>query len=156
MLIETPTTDLDELHRQRKYEVTRRHVELLRARSTDLHPDGPRWVPAAEFTTDELHRHEQRRLRETPLVIAHSSQLPAPGSFHTEEVLGVPVMLVRQGDGSVKAFLNSCAHRGARLLEGSGEVRARIVCGYHAWSYTPDGQLASVAQEHKLDRKSVV
>jgi phenylpropionate dioxygenase-like ring-hydroxylating dioxygenase large terminal subunit len=59
-------------------------------------------------------------------------------------------MLVRQRDGSVKAFLNSCSHRGARLLEGSGEVRARIVCGYHAWSYTPDGRLAGVAQEHKF------
>jgi phenylpropionate dioxygenase-like ring-hydroxylating dioxygenase large terminal subunit len=136
--------------RTRNLEITARHVELLRARSTDQHPDGPRWMPATEFTDPELLRLERARLRETPLVVAHGSQLPNPGSFHTERVLGVPVLLVRQADGSVRAFLNSCAHRGARLLEGSGEVRARMVCGYHAWSYHPDGRLASVSQEHKF------
>jgi nitrite reductase/ring-hydroxylating ferredoxin subunit len=130
--------------------LTLRHIEHVRADSTDTHPDGARVVPASEYLDPELAAAERNLLRTVPLVAAHSSQLVGPRSYRTEMLLDVPVLLVRQEDGSVKAFLNSCSHRAARLLEGEGEIRNRIACPYHAWTYSPSGELLSVTQEAKF------
>lgn len=130
--------------------ITRRHIEHVRARSTDMHPDGARSVPASEYLDPELGAAERRLLRSVPLVAAHSSQVPDPRSYRTEILLDVPVILIRQDDGSVKAFLNSCSHRSAQLLEGEGEVTRRISCPYHAWTYSVSGELLSVTQPAKF------
>ncbi len=130
--------------------LTLRHIEHVRAGSTDTHPDGARLVPAAEYLDPEVADAERALLRTVPLVAAHSSQLPGPRSYRAEMLLDVPVLLVRQDDGEVKAFLNSCSHRAARLLEGEGEVRNRISCPYHAWTYSPSGDLISVTQRDKF------
>lgn len=131
-------------------DIVDRYLAHLAEGTTDAHPDGPRFMPRSEYLDSEIHRSDVQMLRRTPLVVAHCSQLRKPGDFHTEELLGVPVLLVRQKDGAVKAFLNSCIHRGAKLADGSGSVGARIVCPYHSWSYHRDGRLAGVSQAAKF------
>jgi phenylpropionate dioxygenase-like ring-hydroxylating dioxygenase large terminal subunit len=54
------------------------------------------------------------------------------------------VIMVRQEDGAIKAFYNSCAHRGNRLVQSDVGGGPRIVCGYHGWQYDLDGTLAKV------------
>ena len=85
--------------------------------------------------------------RRVPLVVAHGSEVANPGDFLTQELSGVPVLVVRQPDGSVRAFVNLCRHRGAQLaLEPSGCDR-RFTCVYHAWTYKLDGSLSAIPND---------
>lgn len=58
------------------------------------------------------------------------------GHFSTIDLLGVLVIIVRCRDGEVRAFINSCRHRGSNLLDGN-DHHDLIVCPYHSWSYDP-------------------
>ena len=66
---------------------------------------------------------------------------PRPGDYLTHDYSGIPLLLVRQPNGSFRAFLNVCRHRGARLANGSGRGLRNLVCPYHAWCYGIDGKL---------------
>ena len=90
-------------------EMTARHVHHVREGTTDIHGDGPRFVAATEYTDPTVHDDERRMFRETPLVAAVSAQLAVPGAYCTQDIQGVPVLVVRQDDGSLKAFLPSFA-----------------------------------------------
>lgn len=141
----------------RRKEIARRHIEHVRNGTTDSHPDGARWLHAREFLDPTIFGNERKLLRTVPLVACHSGQVPEPKTFKAEMVLDVPVLLIRQEDGSIKAFLNSCSHRGARLCEGAGKLRNRIFCPYHSWGYGLDGSLESIMQEERfgeVDRAS--
>src|SRR3546814_17084449 len=71
-------------------------------------------------------------------------QIPNPGSWFLTRNTGSPILVVRDLEGQVRAFYNTCQHRGAPLVtELAGEARG-FVCGYHGWSYTLDGQLTAV------------
>jgi phenylpropionate dioxygenase-like ring-hydroxylating dioxygenase large terminal subunit len=54
------------------------------------------------------------------------------------------VIMVRQADGSIKAFYNTCPHRGNRLVLGDRGGSHRITCAYHGWQYSNDGVLVNV------------
>lgn len=102
-------------------------------------------IPVAEYLDPRRFIHERERwFAPVPNLVAHGSELREPGDFITRTVLDVPALVVRGEDGRVRAFANVCRHRGATLeLRDAGHCR-RFVCPYHAWSYTTDGQLASV------------
>jgi phenylpropionate dioxygenase-like ring-hydroxylating dioxygenase large terminal subunit len=102
-------------------------------------------VPASAYTDPALFNAEKRRLfRRLPLMLAPSCELPEPGSYKAMDVVGVPVLLTRQKDGSIGAFLNMCSHRGNPVASGEGKA-TRFVCGYHGWSFLNDGSLLAVA-----------
>lgn len=72
--------------------------------------------------------------------IGHHSKVPAAGSYYTFDFIGVPLIVVRGDDMQVRAFVNSCAHRGAEVMTGSGECKF-MKCPYHAWAFDLKGQL---------------
>src|SRR5690606_22989555 len=77
------------------------------------------------------------------LCVAAEAEIPEPGDFLTIDILNNSVILVRDDDGAIKAFHNTCCHRGARVCnEPSGSV-GNLVCPYHQWTYNLDGQLIS-------------
>jgi phenylpropionate dioxygenase-like ring-hydroxylating dioxygenase large terminal subunit len=145
-----PAKDQATSRKMTPLDISRRHIANFSAGTTDTHPDGPRFIPAAEYLDRDIFENEKAMLRQVPLVVAHGSQLPAPGTYHTEELMGVPILLVRQNGGAVQAFLNSCSHRGAKLVEGSGPAKSRFVCPYHAWTYARTGELVSINQPKKF------
>ncbi|RXM07774.1 Rieske (2Fe-2S) protein, partial [Citrobacter sp. AAK_AS5] len=62
------------------------------------------------------------------------------------EVAGVPLLVVRQEDGTVRAFANVCRHRGARVVEEvCGNARS-FRCPYHGWTYGSDGRLRAIPE----------
>ncbi|MBM4337359.1 MAG: aromatic ring-hydroxylating dioxygenase subunit alpha [Deltaproteobacteria bacterium] len=124
--------------------MARRNIAHVKADTIDQTPDVLR-VPAANYTDPARFELERERVwKRTPLVLALSAELREPGDFRALEVAGVPVLLTRGSDGSARAFVNSCAHRGAQIaVEPSGRAR-RFVCPYHAWSYDEDGALVGV------------
>ncbi len=102
--------------------------------------------PAQAYTCPARLAKEWELIRREPLLMGLSCRLPEPRSYMTDDHTGIPILLIRDGEGHVRAFLNACRHRGSRLLDGTGRARARMVCPYHAWTYDLDGSLAVVPQ----------
>ncbi|MEO1648886.1 MAG: aromatic ring-hydroxylating dioxygenase subunit alpha, partial [Pseudomonadota bacterium] len=68
------------------------------------------------------------------------------GDYKAMDICGVPLLLTRQRDGSVGAFLNMCSHRGNPVVEaGTTGNASRFTCGYHGWTFKNDGDLVGVA-----------
>lgn len=85
---------------------------------------------------------------EVPFIVAHSSELAGTNDFISVELPRNKVIVIRQKDGSVKAFVNACRHRGAELVsEPSGRCRI-FSCPYHRWSYDPNGELRTVTLDN--------
>ena len=106
--------------------------------------DGTRYTCRAALA-DEI----ERLFRRHPLPVAFGCEVAAPGDFLTLDIAGVPVMLIRDDEGTVRGLLNTCRHRGARLLDGAGQVGKNFVCPYHNWTYDRCGLLtAQPAAEH--------
>jgi glycine betaine catabolism A len=80
------------------------------------------------------------------LFAAHGSELPSPGGYLTLQIGAYPILLVRGKDGVIRAFINSCRHRGARLCPDSHGVASKLVCPYHQWTYDLDGSLFAARQ----------
>ena len=90
--------------------------------------------------------------RRHPLPVAFGCEVAAPGDYLTLDIAGVPVMLIRDDEGTVRGLLNTCRHRGARLLDGAGQVGKNFVCPYHNWTYDRCGLLtAQPGAEHFPD-----
>lgn len=100
-----------------------------------------RAMPPSVYTTDEFLALETDRIfaREW-YCVGRASALAEPGDYLTAELAGQPIMVLRDGEGALRAQSNVCLHRMSTLLEGRGRVRS-IVCPYHAWTYGLDGAL---------------
>ncbi|MDJ0652571.1 MAG: SRPBCC family protein [Xanthomonadales bacterium] len=94
-----------------------------------------------------FEREQQRIFKRVPLIAAHGSELPDPGSFLTRKIGGKPLLLVRGKSGGVSAFLNVCRHRGARLVGEDSGCRHRFSCPYHAWTWDSAGDLVGVPHQ---------
>jgi phenylpropionate dioxygenase-like ring-hydroxylating dioxygenase large terminal subunit len=81
-----------------------------------------------------------------PNAVAHASELPDAGSFVTRTLAGRSILLARGDDNQVHAFLNVCRHRGTQLETKSSGCAQRFTCPYHAWSYSPEGELLAAPQ----------
>jgi nitrite reductase/ring-hydroxylating ferredoxin subunit len=135
--------------------MARHNLAHVKAGTVALAADVAR-VPAAHYVDPERFRRELVRIwRRLPLMLAFSAELPQPGDYRAVTAAGVPVLIVRGAGGALRAFVNTCSHRGAQLVaEGAGRAR-RFVCPYHAWTYDERGALVGVFQSEdfgELDR----
>jgi len=124
------------------------HYEFARTAPPDGFPAFPD-IPVARYTSDEFWELERRHLWNHTWVLAGRSEDAAnPGDFFTFDRLGDPVLLVRGKDRVLRAFYNTCQHRGAPVVrEASGTAR-QLRCQYHSWTYDiTDGALINVPDE---------
>jgi len=98
-------------------------------------------LPPVAYTDTSVWDHEVDSIfRRDWICVARSSQVAEPGDYVAVDVVGQPVLVIRDDDGSVRAMSNVCLHRAMPLASGSGSARW-IVCPYHQWSYGRDGSL---------------
>ena len=128
--------------------MARHNMALVQAGTIDQEPDVLR-VPASNYYDAQRWQAEMAAVfKRMPLMLAMSVELANPGDFKTMEVARVPLLLVRQEDGSVRVLINSCSHRGAVIvLEGHGNAK-RFSCPYHAWTYDRGGDLIAILSEN--------
>jgi carnitine monooxygenase subunit len=103
-------------------------------------------LPAWIYTDPAFFERERRTIFRTAWqVVCHLNDVPHAGDYQTLDFLGEQVLTLRGDDGQVRSFHNACRHRASRLVDGpAGRCERRIVCPYHAWSYSLDGKLARV------------
>lgn len=124
-----------------------RLVAHIKANSTDLAASMV-IVPTAHFTDPARGEAEVALLKSLPLIVAHVSEVPDAGSFVTRTLLGIPLLIVRQRDGSVMVYRNMCRHRGGRVEQEASGKRGLFMCQYHGWSYAAErGELKAVPYE---------
>jgi Rieske 2Fe-2S family protein len=75
------------------------------------------------------------------LFAGHDCEVQKPGDYFTLQVGDYPIVVVRGRDGAIRAFHNSCRHRGSRVCAAEKGSAVRLVCPYHNWSYDLDGRL---------------
>ncbi|TNE33946.1 MAG: aromatic ring-hydroxylating dioxygenase subunit alpha [Alphaproteobacteria bacterium] len=112
------------------------------AKTTDLGETVWR-EPVENYQSDKRFKAEIDMLRRLPVPFCPSAALPEKGSFVARTAALTPLVAVRGDDGVVRAFRNSCRHRGMTVADGNGCARA-FVCPYHAWTYGLDGNLKHI------------
>lgn len=118
--------------------------EAAREGPPDGFPELPD-VPGGRYTDPRFFELEKQHIwRKSWLFAAHTDELPQPGSFLLWENAGQPVLLVRTDDGDINAFYNTCSHRGAPIVTERSGQRPRLVCRYHGWTYSHQGDLIAV------------
>jgi choline monooxygenase len=104
-------------------------------------------TPPARWYHDpaRLEREHQRVFGRTWQLAGAAAALREPGDFLTLEVGREPLLVVRGGDGALRALSNVCRHRAGPVAKGAGH-RAVLQCGYHGWTYGLDGRLLSAPE----------
>jgi phenylpropionate dioxygenase-like ring-hydroxylating dioxygenase large terminal subunit len=78
-----------------------------------------------------------------------------PGTFLTTRAVRVPIVVTRDTDGELNAFVNVCRHRGAEVARERNGSRKSLQCHYHAWTYGLDGRLRAAPRTEGLDLEGI-
>lgn len=115
----------------------------------DKVPDLPRthYLDNRIYTDASIFEMEKAQIFKAQWKFAcHESELKQPGDYRTVSIADSPVFVVKGADGIIRAFLNICPHRGARLLrEPQGNLRGhRLTCFYHHWTFSTEGKCTTI------------
>lgn len=132
------------MSRERLVEMIERTLAHHRM-GTSHQTDAVMRIPATRYFDPERWRREVDLVfKRIPLVVATTAEIREPHVYKAVEVVGTPVLLVRDQSGVLRAFVNMCSHRGAMLVdEGTGSAR-RFSCPYHNWTYDQVGDLVGM------------
>ncbi len=135
------------MSREQLVAMAKQNMQYADAGTVEQEPDVYKVAAANYYDPDRFVEEKAKVFRRMPLVLAPSAELPKPGDYKAMEAVGMPVLLTRGQDGVVRAFINSCSHRGtAVVLDGTGN-RRKFVCPYHGWTFTQGGELVGIAAE---------
>src|SRR6266481_2844107 len=114
-------------------------------------------LPGRYYSDPEIYELEQERIFSQMWVcVGRADTLADPGAYQLATIGQESIIVVRDRDGALQAFLNVCRHRGARLCtQASGQLKGSIQCRDHAWTYALDGRLLgapNVLNDTQFDR----
>jgi phenylpropionate dioxygenase-like ring-hydroxylating dioxygenase large terminal subunit/DNA-binding transcriptional regulator YbjK len=132
-------------------------IEPASRKRTARSPEPPTENLAADAYIDPafLAREAAQLFPRSWQLVCHESELPGAGDFATFDLLRDGAFVVRGDDGQLRAFLNVCRHRAARLVDGApasrtGSCGHAVTCPYHGWSYDFAGRLKAVPAERSF------
>lgn len=98
-------------------------------------------IPGRIYHSPEIYATEKRAIfLKDWLCVGRVEEAPSPGDYFTVNIVGEPVLIVRNKEGVLNAFGNTCAHRGVEVASGSGHAaQGTLSCPYHGWVYDLDG-----------------
>ena len=130
---------------------TTRQGELAAALAA-VHPpiETAATLPPPCYTDPEVFESERDTIfRQSWIGLGRADRWREAGDYQAFDLAGVPLLVLRDRQGGLRAFANSCRHRGSLLLEGAG-CRPLITCPFHAWVYGLDGRLRSAPSVDQL------
>lgn len=102
-------------------------------------------IPTQRYTDPAFHELEKEWVfARTWLFAGHESEWAERGAYRLTSRSGAPIVVVRGEDHVLRAFYNSCRHRGAPVTRDDCGTARRLTCQYHSWSYGLDGGLRAV------------
>lgn len=125
-------------------EIVRTILDLAERDTTQL-SDAALTIAVDDYVSTAVFAAEQHHLfRARPIVVGLSCDLREPGDYLASDSGGVPFVVVRGPDRSLRAFVNVCRHRGSPLVEpGIGHHERAFHCGFHGWVYDFDGAVTA-------------
>jgi Rieske 2Fe-2S family protein len=107
-------------------------------------------LPQAFYVDDEIFKADLAAVFATDWLFAcNVCEIKRPGDYLTLEIGANSVVVLRDRDGEVRAFHNTCRHRGSRICNAETGHANRLVCPYHQWVYELDGRLINARQMPK-------
>ena len=101
-------------------------------------------LPNECYNSIEYTKIERKKLFEDKwVVIGVASSIPKPGDTKPFDLLGIPLILLRNKKNQVKVYHNVCSHRGYKILQKKCSIKNVIRCPYHSWSYNLNGKLVA-------------
>ena len=119
------------------------NLQILQQQLDGVLPDACQslGIPPACYADNDLLELERRAVFVNGWVsLGRADRWPNSGDYSAMNIAAEPVIVVRSKSGSLKAFANSCRHRGSQLLTGNGNCK-KIKCPFHWWTYDLEGQL---------------
>ena len=102
-------------------------------------------IPTGRYTDPDFYALEREHVwRRSWLLVGREEDFEGAGSYRTFDRSGAPLLLVRGADDRIRAFYNTCQHRGAPVVRDACGTAKRLRCQYHSWTYDLDGRLLSV------------
>ncbi len=99
-------------------------------------------LPNAHYIDSETAANEREKVFFTNwTAVGFGKDVAEPGSAVPMEFMGLPLLIVRDDDTTIRVFQNTCRHRGMILMEHPGKVKGVIRCPYHSWCYSKAGKL---------------
>lgn len=106
-------------------------------------------LPPGAYTEPGAFAHEQQSIfRQGWVGVGRGDRWASVGDFASIDLGGVPIVVVRDKSGALKAFANSCSHRSAQIMVGEGNCTT-MRCPFHAWTYALDGGLLGAPSMHR-------
>ena len=131
--------------------MVKRVVQHASAGTTDSTPEIYK-LPVASYSQASWNDEMDAIFRRVPLMLGLSCEVRNPGDYKAMKVLNVPVLIARGDDNKVRAFINTCTHRGRAVTQTHDEIghTKTFVCPYHAWRFNTSGNLVAVADPRKF------
>jgi phenylpropionate dioxygenase-like ring-hydroxylating dioxygenase large terminal subunit/AcrR family transcriptional regulator len=120
-------------------------ADLKQVPSPAAFPTLPAWVYGDE---EFVELEKEVAFRRQWLLVGHVSEIPDRGDYMTLDAADERALVIRDGDGRLRAFHNVCRHRASRVVRSeTGHCERSIVCPYHGWTYGFDGRLHAVPSD---------
>jgi p-cumate 2,3-dioxygenase alpha subunit len=109
-------------------------------------------VHRSALTSPEVLELERERVfGHSWLYVGHESEIPNAGDYRRRNVAGRSIMFVRGDDGEIRAFHNTCPHRGAIVCRQDAGSAKAFQCFYHAWTFDSRGRLVGIPGKEAYD-----
>ena len=110
-------------------------------------------LPNECYNSNDYTKIERKKLFEDKwVVIGVASSIPNPGDAKPFDLLGIPLIILKNKKNEIKVYHNVCSHRGYKILKKKCKINNVLRCPYHSWSYNLEGKLVATPHVGGMDK----